>query len=61
LKTHGTHQPGEVAGMLHHFVRAQNVVERKHYDDRCRLMRIEKEKRKLQLQLGQNPYLDAAE
>lgn len=61
LRTHGSHQPGEVAGMLHHFVRAQNIVERKHYDDRCRLMRIEKEKRKLQLQLGQNPYLDAAE
>lgn len=61
LRTHGSHYPGEVEGMLHHFVKAQNIVEKKHYEDRCRLMRIEKEKRKLQIQLGQNPYLDAAE
>lgn len=61
FRLQGSRQPLEVRGMEHYFVRAQNAVERKHYEDRCRLMRIEKERRKLQKQLGQNPYLDAAE
>jgi preprotein translocase subunit SecA len=40
------------------FRRAQRKVERRHFRDRRALMYFEKERKKMHLQLGQDPYLD---
>ena len=40
------------------FRRAQQKVERKHFRDRMVLMHHEKERKKLQNEIGQDPYLD---
>ncbi len=42
------------------FVKAQRKIERKHYRDRRTLMYYEKERKKIQNQMGQDPYLDTA-
>jgi preprotein translocase subunit SecA len=41
--------------------RAQRKVERKHFRDRNVLLHHERERKKLQKELGQDPYLDTAE
>jgi len=43
------------------FRRAQRKVERKHFRDRMALMYHEKERTKIQREMGQDPYLDTAE
>jgi preprotein translocase subunit SecA len=40
------------------FRRAQHKVERRHFRDRKALMHFEKERKKIQRQMGQDPYLD---
>jgi preprotein translocase subunit SecA len=40
------------------FIRAQNKVERRHFRQRRALMYYEKERKKMQRQMGQDPYLD---
>ena len=40
------------------FRRAQKKVERRHYRDRKALMYFEKQRKKMQQQMGQDPYLD---
>ena len=40
------------------FRSAQNRVERRNYRGRCALLHFEKEKRKMQKEMGQDPYLD---
>jgi preprotein translocase subunit SecA len=40
------------------FRRAQVTTERKHFRDRKVLMYHEKERKKIQLAMGQDPYLD---
>jgi preprotein translocase subunit SecA len=40
------------------FRRAQRVVERRHFRQRRALMYFEKERKKMQKQMGQDPYLD---
>jgi preprotein translocase subunit SecA len=40
------------------FRRAQRKVERRHFRDRKALMHFEKERKKMQRQMGQDPYLD---
>jgi preprotein translocase subunit SecA len=40
------------------FRKAQKKVERRHYRDRKALMYFEKERKKMQQQMGQDPYLD---
>ena len=42
------------------FRRAQRKIERRHYRDRRVLMYYEKERKKIQRQMGQDPYLDTA-
>ncbi len=42
------------------FRRAQRRIERRHYGDRRALMYFEKERKKLQAAMGQDPYLDSA-
>jgi preprotein translocase subunit SecA len=43
------------------FRKAQRKVERKHFRDRMALMYHEKERTKIQREMGQDPYLDTAE
>jgi preprotein translocase subunit SecA len=43
------------------FRRAQRKVERKHFRDRMALLYHEKERTKIQREMGQDPYLDTAE
>ena len=51
-----------IAGAVDHFAKlfrkAQRKVERKHFRDRMVLMHHEKERKKIQVQMGQDPYLD---
>jgi preprotein translocase subunit SecA len=42
------------------FRKAQRIIERRHFRDRRVLMYYEKERQKLQKQMGQDPYLDTA-
>jgi preprotein translocase subunit SecA len=42
------------------FRRAQRRVERQHFRDRRRLMYFEKQRKKTQRQMGQDPYVDTA-
>jgi len=41
------------------FLRAQGRVERRHFRDRKALMHFEKQRKKMQHQMGQDPYLDS--
>lgn len=43
------------------FKRAQRKVEKKHFRDRMALLYHEKERTKIQREMGQDPYLDTAE
>ncbi len=51
-----------VSGAVDHFAklfrRAQRKVERKHFRDRMVLLHLEKERKKMQREIGQDPYLD---
>jgi preprotein translocase subunit SecA len=47
----------EGLGRLFH--RAQGKVERKHLRDRMVLLYHEKQRKKVQLEMGQDPYLDS--
>jgi preprotein translocase subunit SecA len=58
LETLGTRLNGPVAGMEQLFYRAQRKVERRHFRDRKVLLYHEKERQKVQRQMGQDPYLD---
>ena len=53
---------GEQDGVLNQdsklFQKAQRKVEKKHFRDRRILMHHEKERKKMQVQMGQDPYLD---
>ncbi|MCA9200217.1 MAG: preprotein translocase subunit SecA [Planctomycetales bacterium] len=49
---------GSVANMSNLFRRAQRKVERRHLRDRMILLHHEKQRKKMQLELGQDPYLD---
>ncbi len=57
---------GEAGGRSFHsmanmFRKAQAKVERKHFRDRMMLLHHERERTKMQRELGQDPYLDTAE
>ena len=41
------------------FRKAQRKIERRHFKDRRILMYHERERKKMQVQMGQDPYLDA--
>ena len=58
LKTKGEWLTGSADSMARLFVRAQRKVERKHFRDRMVLMHHEKERKKMQREIGQDPYLD---
>lgn len=58
LKAKGLAMPGEMDRYAPLFGKAQRRVERKHFRDRMVLLHHEKERKKLQREIGQDPYLD---
>ena len=57
-KAIGERANGLLNGYRRLFRRAQKRVERRHFRDRKKLMYFEKERKKMQRQMGQDPYLD---
>jgi preprotein translocase subunit SecA len=57
----GKQQSGPFHHMAGLFRKAQRRVERKHFRDRMMLLHHERERTKLQREIGQDPYLDTAE
>lgn len=58
LKAKGLATPGAVDSYAPLFRQAQRKVERKHFRDRMVLLHHEKERKKMQREIGQDPYLD---
>jgi preprotein translocase subunit SecA len=58
LKALGEKSPGELEEYAKLFPRAQQITERRHFRDRRALMYHERERKKMQLSMGQDPYLD---
>ena len=58
LKRKGLATPGSVDSYAPMFRKAQAKVERKHFRDRMVLLHHEKERKKMQREIGQDPYLD---
>ena len=58
LKQLGESLTGAANSYASKFRRAQRKVERKHFRDRMVLMHHEKERKKMQREIGQDPYLD---
>jgi preprotein translocase subunit SecA len=54
----GKANPGRYDEQAPLFLKAQRKLEKRHFLDRKVLMYHEKERKKLQLQMGQDPYLD---
>lgn len=59
LECTGQRQPGACDSYRGLFIKAQRLIERKHFRDRKILLYHERERKKLQLQMGQDPYLDS--
>ena len=51
-------EPGPFDHLARLFRKAQRTMERRHFRDRKVLMYQEKERKKMQKQMGQDPYLD---
>ncbi|TWT94178.1 preprotein translocase subunit SecA [Neorhodopirellula pilleata] len=58
LKSRGEATSGSADQLANMFHRAQRKVERRHFRDRMVLMHHEKERKKMQREIGQDPYLD---
>ncbi|MFG0263609.1 MAG: preprotein translocase subunit SecA [Rhodopirellula sp. JB055] len=58
LKKRGEATTGSVDRLATMFHKAQRKVERRHFRDRMVLMHHEKERKKMQREIGQDPYLD---
>lgn len=61
LEKMGEAQSGPFHSMAGLFRKAQRRVERKHFRDRMMLLHHERERTKMQREIGQDPYLDTAE
>ncbi|MEX2142377.1 MAG: preprotein translocase subunit SecA [Pirellulales bacterium] len=59
LKAAGERSTGTFDSLVRLFRRAQRKIERRHFKDRRILMYHERERKKMQIQMGQDPYLDA--
>lgn len=57
----GRNKPGPFHSLAGVIRRAQRKVERKHFRDRMMLLHHERERTKMQREIGQDPYLDTAE
>jgi preprotein translocase subunit SecA len=60
LEAVGEQTPGPLDRFAGLFRRSQRKVERRHFRQRRALMYFEKERKKMQRQMGQDPYLDTA-
>jgi preprotein translocase subunit SecA len=60
LKKLGESSAGPFNPFARLFRKSQRIIERRHFRDRRVLMYYEKERKKLQKQMGQDPYLDTA-
>jgi preprotein translocase subunit SecA len=60
LKALGENSSGSFNQLFRLFRKAQKKVERRHFRQRKQLMYYEKERKKMQRQMGQDPYLDTA-
>ncbi|WP_233148549.1 preprotein translocase subunit SecA [Rhodopirellula sp. MGV] len=58
LKSRGANLEGSVDSYAKLFRKAQRKVEKKHFRDRMVLLHHEKERKKMQREIGQDPYLD---
>lgn len=58
LRTQGERVTGPLKRLEHLFHKAQRKVERRHFRDRKIMLYNEKERQKVQRQMGQDPYLD---
>lgn len=58
LKEAGERQRGNLPRFAGLFRKAQKKVERKHFRDRMVLLHHERERKKIQREIGQDPYLD---
>ena len=61
LEKLGARMAGSADPYVKTFIRAQRKVERKHLRDRKMLLHHEKERKKMQREMGQDPFLDTAE
>ncbi len=59
LAERGRNAPGPFEELLPLFSRAQRRIERRYFRDRKSLMYHEKERKKVLVQMGQDPYLDS--
>ena len=57
-KAAGESRKGQIHRYESVFRRAQRAVEKKHFRDRMILLHHEKERKKMQREMGQDPYLD---
>ncbi len=55
----GKKSPGPFDSLVKVFRKSQRIIERRHFRDRRALMYHEKERKKIQKQMGQDPYLDS--
>ncbi len=60
LEALGAEKTGPFDQLAGRFRKSQHKVERRHYRQRRALMYFEKERKKMQRQMGQDPYLDTA-
>ncbi len=60
LEAFGQRASGPLDSLAGRFRKAQRKVERRHFRQRRALMYFEKERKKMQRQMGQDPYLDTA-
>ncbi len=61
LANKGKEEAGPFHNLAGYFRKSQRRVERKHFRDRMMLLYHERERTKLQREIGQDPYLDTAE
>lgn len=59
LVKQGEHRPGSCDSYGRLFVKAQHKIERKHFRDRKILLYYERQRKKMQIEMGQDPYLDS--
>ncbi len=61
MAARGKQNSGPFHALAGYFRKAQRKVERKHFRDRMMLLHHERERTKMQREIGQDPYLDTAE
>jgi preprotein translocase subunit SecA len=59
LTERGKQSDGPFDALARAFRKSQRIIERRHFRDRRALMYHEKERKKIQKQMGQDPYLDS--